>query len=200
MLLKLETLRKIEAGEVDLAFRRWRSPRVRAGTRLRTAVGLVEVESVSIVAMARITAEEARRAGHTSRAELLDLLRARTAGRVFRIELRRAGEDPRIALRARSSLAAGEARELEERLERMDRRGGEDWTRRTLELVRDRPGVRAADLAATTGSPTRPFKARVRKLKELGLTESLEVGYRLSPRGAAVLKRLARRAPRRPLL
>jgi ribosomal protein S19E (S16A) len=29
----------------------------------------------------------------------------------------------------------------------------------------------------------------VRKLKELGLTESLEVGYRLSPRGRALLDR-----------
>jgi len=27
------------------------------------------------------------------------------------------------------------------------------------------------------------FKRRVRSLKELGLTESLEIGYRLSPRG-----------------
>ena len=35
------------------------------------------------------------------------------------------------------------------------------------------------------------FKRRVRQLKELGLTESLEVGYRLSPRGRAVLDRLA---------
>jgi len=34
------------------------------------------------------------------------------------------------------------------------------------------------------------FKRRVRQLKELGLTESLEVGYRLSPRGRAVLKDL----------
>ncbi|MBT8336701.1 MAG: hypothetical protein KJO11_08860 [Gemmatimonadetes bacterium] len=34
-------------------------------------------------------------------------------------------------------------------------------------------------------------RAGVRKLKALGLTESLEVGYRLSPRGAAVLRRLA---------
>jgi ribosomal protein S19E (S16A) len=29
----------------------------------------------------------------------------------------------------------------------------------------------------------------VRKLKELGLTESLDVGYRLSPRGRAFLAR-----------
>lgn len=36
------------------------------------------------------------------------------------------------------------------------------------------------------------FKRRVRQLKELGLTESLEVGYRLSPRGRAVLECLVR--------
>jgi hypothetical protein len=35
------------------------------------------------------------------------------------------------------------------------------------------------------GRETLPFKRDVRKLKELGLTESLEVGYRLSPRGRA---------------
>ena len=34
---------------------------------------------------------------------------------------------------------------------------------------------------------TQPFKRDVRKLKALGLTESLEVGYRLSPRGRAWL-------------
>jgi hypothetical protein len=32
------------------------------------------------------------------------------------------------------------------------------------------------------------FKLNVRKLKELGLTESLEVGYRLSPLGEAFLR------------
>ena len=39
---------------------------------------------------------------------------------------------------------------------------------------------------------TRPFKADVRKLKELGLTESLPVGYRLSPRGERYLEETAR--------
>jgi hypothetical protein len=47
--------------------------------------------------------------------------------------------------------------------------------------------VRAPDLAAGLGRETLPFKADVRKLKELGLTESLLVGYRLSPRGRAYL-------------
>jgi predicted transcriptional regulator len=50
--------------------------------------------------------------------------------------------------------------------------------------------VRAPELAATLGRETQPFKRDVRKLKELGLTESLRVGYRLSPRGRALLARL----------
>lgn len=35
------------------------------------------------------------------------------------------------------------------------------------------------------------FKQDVRKLKELGLTESLEIGYRLSPRGKSVIDRMS---------
>jgi hypothetical protein len=50
--------------------------------------------------------------------------------------------------------------------------------------------VRAGDLAAAAGREQPAFKTDVRKLKELGLTESLEVGYRLSPRGRALLERL----------
>jgi hypothetical protein len=44
------------------------------------------------------------------------------------------------------------------------------------------------------GREKHPFKLDVRKLKELGLTESLEVGYRLSPRGRAVMEGLGSRA------
>ena len=48
--------------------------------------------------------------------------------------------------------------------------------------------MRAADLAAQLGrAELQPFKTDVRKLKALGLTASLEVGYRLSPRGRAFL-------------
>jgi len=58
-----------------------------------------------------------------------------------------------------------------------------------LELIAQRPATRAPDLAASLGRETAPFKTDVRKLKELGLTESLDVGYRLSPRGEAYLRR-----------
>ena len=62
------------------------------------------------------------------------------------------------------------------------------WTTEVLELIRDNPGTLAADLAARRRRERLRFKADVRKLKALGLTESLRVGYRLSPRGQAVLQ------------
>lgn len=58
----------------------------------------------------------------------------------------------------------------------------------TLALIEAAPATRAADLAAGVGRDTPSFKRDVRKLKELGLTESLEVGYRLSPRGQALVR------------
>ncbi len=59
-----------------------------------------------------------------------------------------------------------------------------------LRTIHDRPGVRAADLAVDFGRERAAFKLDVRKLKELGLTESLSTGYRLSPRGRALLAAL----------
>jgi ribosomal protein S19E (S16A) len=58
-----------------------------------------------------------------------------------------------------------------------------------LRAIEGRPGVLAARLAKSLGMETSLFKPRVRQLKQLGLTESLEIGYRLSPRGQAFLRR-----------
>ena len=101
-----------------------------------------------------------------------------------------AGEDPRIALRERSALTPDDVAELERRLSRLDRASTHGpWTGDVLRLIAARPGVRAGDLAEAIGRERLPFKADVRKLKALGLTESLPVGYRLSPRGEAWLSR-----------
>jgi hypothetical protein len=54
--------------------------------------------------------------------------------------------------------------------------------------------VRAGDIAEKLGRERDPFKLDVRKLKNLGLTLSLEVGYRLSPRGEAYVRRTRRGA------
>ena len=53
-------LAEIKAGAVDLAFRRRDRPRVVVGTRMRTAVGLIEVTSVEPVDEAAITEDDAR--------------------------------------------------------------------------------------------------------------------------------------------
>ena len=65
-------LSAIRAGEIDLAFRRWDRPRVVVGTKMRTAVGLLEVTSVDEVDVDAITDEDAHRAGATSREALLE--------------------------------------------------------------------------------------------------------------------------------
>ena len=83
-----------------------------------------------------------------------------------------------MALRERTDLSAEERERIETRL---------PWAREVLELIAEQPATLAADLAAQRGQERLAFKRDVRKLKELGLTESLQRGYRLSPRGRAFL-------------
>jgi|SRR5215207_1916017 len=186
MLFRRDDLSAIAAGEITLAFRRWRRPTVKAGRTLQTPVGLLAIESVERVDPRRITAADARRAGFDDP----DAARAalRGEGETYRIAFRLAGPDPRIALRADAALSGADRAEIAARLARLDRASRDGpWTAATLRAIAAAPGVRAADLAAGLGRERLPFKADVRKLKALGLTESLERGYRLSPRGRAFL-------------
>jgi hypothetical protein len=191
MLFRQDVLPRIAEGEVTLAFRRWRRPTVKAGGTLRTRVGVLAIDSVEPVDEDRVTDADARRAGASDREGLLAGLRA--DGTLYRVEFRLAGPDPRIALRERSHISPEERAEIDARLALLDaasRHG--PWTATVLGLIAEQPGTRAPDLAAALGRETAPFKADVRKLKELGLTESLLVGYRLSPRGRAYLSARAR--------
>lgn len=185
--------RAIRAGGIDLAFRRWERPRVVVGTRLRTGVGLIEVTSVERVAASALRADDARRAGAASLTELranLDAQESRRHQPIWRVGLRHAGADPREELRSRVPDAA-ELTEITAGLERLDAAAADGpWTLATLRIIDEHPATRAPDLAATLGRETPPFKTDVRKLKERGLTESLDIGYRISPRGAAVLDHL----------
>ena len=197
MLFRRRFLDGIRAGQVTLAFRRWERARAKAGGRQRTAVGELVIEAVDRVARAGISERDARSAGYRSLHELLAELDGRGDAPIWRIRLRWDGEDPRSALRERADLDAGELRRLGERLERLDRASRHGpWTREVLAQIAERPAVRAADLAAEAGRDKLPFKRDVRKLKELGLTESLETGYRLSPRGRALVEGLGRRSDR----
>ena len=188
MLFRQDSLDGIREGRITLAFRRWRRPTVRTGGTLLLPIGQLRIVEVRQIAEDDITDDDARRAGYVSRQALRDELAGRTEGALYRIELGTLGPDPRIALRMRGSLSDGELTTLRGKLAKLDASApGGPWTRRVLELIRDHPAIRAGDLCTAVQMERLPFKANVRKLKALGLTESLEVGYRLSPRGEALL-------------
>ena len=190
----------IEDGSVTVAFRRWERSRVVAGRSRRTPVGIVDVISVDEVDPEAIDEADARRAGYEDVEELLRELGAGDGRPVFRVEWRRAADpDQRARLAADADLDDAAVAEIDARLERLDHASRHGpWTMQTLALIARRPEVRAEDLAASVGREKPPFKLDVRKLKNLGLTESLLVGYRLSPRGRAYLSRTRRPAARIP--
>ncbi len=212
MLFRKEFLQGIANGAVTLAFRRWRKPSVKAGGRLRTPIGELAIESVDVIPESAISEKDARRAGFASLAELLRELtreysdrpvssgRYRSTGKnpdgpreLYRIDFHLAGPDTRVALREDTKLTAEDFATIAAKLERLDRASPHGaWTRTVLEMIRKQPAVRAPDLAQQLKRDVPGFKIDVRKLKNLGLTISLGVGYRLSPRGELVLKKLAR--------
>jgi hypothetical protein len=191
VLIRRPVLDGIVEGRIDVQFRRWRKPTVKTGGKLRTVVGELSVVSVEPISVSRITPNDATRAGYASRADVLrELAKFRDDGQLYRIELQLAGPDPRAVLRERAELSDDDVAELKRRLERFDAASTHGpWTIETLRLIEERPATLAADIAASIGRQKTPFKTDVRKLKELGLTESLDVGYRLSPRGRAFLAR-----------
>jgi len=191
VLIKRAILDQVEAGDIDLIFRKWRKPTVKAGGQLRTAVGMLNIVAIDKVAKSKITAADADRAGFATRAALVRELDSRDQGDVYRITVEHGGVDPRIALRENANLSADDIAELEHRLARLDassKRG--PWTTTFLHLLDANPRVRAPDLAEGLGLDKPTFKNDVRKLKALGLTISFSPGYELSPRGKAYLETL----------
>jgi hypothetical protein len=193
VIFRQEFLDGIREGRITVAFRRWRRPSVKSGGTLLTAVGLLNIRDVSQVRLESISQADARRAGYDGREALITELTERTEGEIYRIDLGTLEADPRVALRKRR-VSDADLNELIVRLERLDARSsGTPWTRRVLDLIHANPAKRAGDLCDMMGQDKMSFKLNVRKLKALGLTESLEVGYRLSPRGAALRDELRRR-------
>lgn len=176
---------RVAEGSLDLTFRRWKRPQAIAGNTYRTAVGRLEVDTVSIVEPGQIDDAEAVRAGYESAEALVADLRGTADLSIYRVafHLDRSA-DPRDSLAATVATDAAETAAIRARLDRLDKasRSG-PWTARTLALIAANPAVRAGDLAPQMGQELLDFKLNVRKLKALGLTISLGTGYRLSPRG-----------------
>lgn len=187
MLIKRAVLDAIVEGRVSLVFRRWRKPTVRAGGTLRTQVGVLGIDAVERVAWRQVTVADARAAGYDTKAALKRDLDRRDDGDVYRIAVHHEGADPRRSLREQDELTDEARAALVAELDAMDARSQRGpWTRTFLRLIADQPETLALELAEQIGWDKPPFKRNVRKLKELGLTESLSPGYRLSPRGRAL--------------
>ena len=188
MLINNVVAARIAAGEVTVAFRWWRRPTVKAGGTLITQAGQLAIEDVAVITPADVTTADAEAAGFDSIDTAIAAIGVdeRPDRRLHRVRFRLLGDDPRVALRAASSIDPTERADLERRLARWDAASPTGpWTGAILDAIVARPGVVSTDLAPTVGLDRPTFKRRVRQLKSLGLTESLEVGYRLSPRGDA---------------
>jgi hypothetical protein len=151
------------------------------------------VQSVTEIDPASISDAEAKLAGHRSADAVRQQLRGEPRWPVYRVQFTKLDDpDPRDVLANEADLGPDEIAAIDARLDRLDRASRHGaWTRRYLELIAERPEVRAPDLAAEVGRETQPFKLDVRKLKNLGLTISLNPGYRLSPRGRAYLEAIS---------
>ncbi|HEY0761576.1 MAG TPA: hypothetical protein VGD61_04315 [Pyrinomonadaceae bacterium] len=193
MLLTDKHLDGIASGKIKLAFRKWKKPTVKTGGRLRTRIGELAIQTVDQISEKAISDRDAKLAGYESKTHLLKELERRGDGVLYRIRLSLAGPDKRTVLRSKGKITDDEWRELKQKLDRLDARSVHGpWVARFLTVVSTNPGVLSTILASSLELERKWFKEQMRKLKELGLTESLGIGYRISPRGAAVLKRLSK--------
>lgn len=201
------TAAAIQQGTVTSAYRRWETPRVKVGGTQMTAGGVVRFDAVEEVTdLEALTDDDARAAGVRDAVELRRRLaprgrevdgdsparRAPRASRggdhVYRVTLSWVGVDPRLELREKVARGAALQRLKDDVARLDDGKHTGPWTTQILTWIRDNPGVVSTELAELLGRELLGMKADIRRLKALGLTISLRVGYELSPRGRAYLR------------
>jgi hypothetical protein len=183
-------------GSITVTFRGWKKAQAVAGGRHRIWGELIEVDDVRLVEADEISDADALHAGAASAQAVRDRIGDAASGPIWRVQFHYVGPDDRIALRSTPELSAEERAAIQMRLDRMDRASKVGpWTTKTLRLIATYPGMVSTALARQLDQDRPAFKINVRKLKELGLTESLEVGYRLSPLGDAFMDQQTSRPP-----
>jgi hypothetical protein len=189
VLLNQATAAGIADGTITVVLRAWDVPRAKAGGTQRTPAGIIRIDAVTErPGDHQVSEAEARAAGFRDAVAAQATLDRRPAGHVYIITVSYVGADERPALAADTALSAADIGAIIARLDKWDGASTTGpWTRQYLGLIEANEAVRAPDLAAHVHMDVPRFKRRVRQLKGLGLTISLEVGYRLSARGRAFL-------------
>ena len=181
----------IADGSITLTFRLWKTPHAKVGGRYRVGAVEVEVDDIEMVPFHSITKGDLARTG----APDLESLRALAAHAgpidddtvLYRIEFHVAGPRRHRVTDVTDDAATDAVIVKLDAMDARSKRGA--WTREVLRLIGDHEGLVSTELAARVGRPRLDFKVDVRKLKALGLTDSLEVGYRLTGLGRAVVAR-----------
>lgn len=190
MLFKEIHLQGIKSGNITLAFRNWQKVSVHNGSLLHTSVGLVKIHTVEAVNENEITDKDALHAGFKDKNQLLKSVKQNSGGIIFKIKVSYHSEDPRINLREQFELSKQQFEDLAKKLERLDqfsKKGA--WTKSVLLTIKENPNFHAIGLADLTGFEKEWLKLNIRKLKNLGLTISHQVGYELSPLGNEYLRK-----------
>lgn len=190
MMFRVHQLLAIKAGKISLAFRRWDKPHTKKGSTMKTAIGVIEVTDVQVVKENSITRGDAKKAGFESVAALIaEMNKWSKTGTIYKVKVKYVSEDPRLELRERTDLSEDEFQKLKAKLDRLDKTRG-PWVLKVMKLIKRFPERRAGDLADIMQMDKFDFKINVRKLKNLGLTVSHEIGYSISPLGERVMERL----------
>lgn len=193
MLFKEVHLNGIKSGKITLAFRKWQKVSVKCGSLLHTSVGLIEIGKIENISENCITEQHVIQAVFTDKQQLLKSFTHNSTGTIFKISVSYHSADPRVKLREQTELSEKVFTDLKKKLERLDNYSKkEHWTDKVLSTINDNPNLHAKGIAELTGFEKEWLKLNIRKLKNLGLTISRNVGYELSPLGSEYLNKLCK--------
>jgi hypothetical protein len=184
-------------GSITRTYRHWKRPQVKVEGRYRVGPVVLVVDALALVTVADITDAGARQSGFASAAEQIGYLRKASphlaaTDAVWQIDFHAEPPGDAPPLHDDADLTDDDVAHIRERLDRLDQSSSHGpWTRQTLAAIAEHPATVSSTLAEQLGRDRAELKVDIRKLKRLGLTISLERGYRISPRGRAVLDRLA---------
>ncbi|MEP6623647.1 MAG: hypothetical protein ABJC79_04340 [Acidimicrobiia bacterium] len=185
----------IADGSITVSFRLWTRPQAKVGGRYAVGAVVIEVDAIEMIPFHAVTDADVRNAGATDREALRK--RAAHAGPIeddtllYRLDFHVAGERTAPDTVPLDGAAVAQVIEKLDRMDARSKRG--PWTQRVLEIIGDQPATVSTELAEQLDRARFEFKTDVRKLKALNLTESLLVGYQLTPLGRLVVtaRRLA---------